>query len=126
MVVYRLITCGTVEEKIYRKQVFKGALARAGTEEANPMRYFTHDELGRLFEASTEGLDVSQTQLHLNRVCVRERACVRGWVSVCEREQCVSDRVCGSLRLGGRGCRRTRLSRQPRWLWRSTCCSSRR
>jgi hypothetical protein len=70
VVVYRLITCGTVEEKIYRKQVFKGALARAGTEQANPMRYFTHDELGRLFEASMEGLDVSQTQLHLNQVRV--------------------------------------------------------
>ena len=24
VVVYRLVTCGTVEEKIYRKQVFKG------------------------------------------------------------------------------------------------------
>ena len=25
---YRLVTCGTVEEKIYRKQVFKGGLSR--------------------------------------------------------------------------------------------------
>ena len=33
VVVYRLITCGTVEEKIYKKQVFKGGLSRSGTEE---------------------------------------------------------------------------------------------
>ena len=30
VVVYRLITCGTVEEKIYRKQVFKGACRAPG------------------------------------------------------------------------------------------------
>lgn len=28
VVVYRLVTCGTVEEKIYRKQVFKGGYDR--------------------------------------------------------------------------------------------------
>ena len=31
VVVYRLVTCGTVEEKVYRRQVFKGGLSRAGT-----------------------------------------------------------------------------------------------
>lgn len=40
VLVYRLITCGTVEEKIYCKQVFKGGLSRAGTHHANPARYF--------------------------------------------------------------------------------------
>lgn len=39
VVVYRLITCGTVEEKAYRKQVFKGGLARAGTEEGVQFRW---------------------------------------------------------------------------------------
>ena len=42
VVVYRLITCGTIEEKIYRKQVYKGALSRTGTDEADPFRYFSH------------------------------------------------------------------------------------
>lgn len=42
MVVYRLITCGTVEEKMYRKQVFKGGLARTGTEAGVQFRYFSH------------------------------------------------------------------------------------
>lgn len=41
VVVYRLITCGTVEEKIYKKQVFKGGLSRSGTEEGVAFRYFT-------------------------------------------------------------------------------------
>ena len=42
VVVHRLITCGTIEEKIYRKQVYKGALSRTGTDEADPFRYFSH------------------------------------------------------------------------------------
>ena len=28
VVIYRLITCGTLEEKIYRKQIFKDALMK--------------------------------------------------------------------------------------------------
>lgn len=47
VVVYRLITCGTVEEKIYKKQVFKGGLSRSGTEEGIAFRYFSQQvELG--------------------------------------------------------------------------------
>lgn len=41
MVSHRLITCGTVEEKIYRKQVYKGALFRMGTEEGIQTAYFS-------------------------------------------------------------------------------------
>jgi hypothetical protein len=37
----RLITCGTVEEKAYRKQVFKGGLSRTGTSEGVQFRYFS-------------------------------------------------------------------------------------
>lgn len=40
--IYRLISCGTVEEKIYRKQVFKRGLFRSGVEEGIPYRYFSH------------------------------------------------------------------------------------
>ena len=39
--VYRLISCGTVEEKIYRNQVFKGALLRRGMQEDAPYQYFS-------------------------------------------------------------------------------------
>jgi hypothetical protein len=41
VVVYRLITCGTIEEKIYRRQVFKGGLFKSGTEEGAQQQYFT-------------------------------------------------------------------------------------
>ena len=41
VIVYRLITCGTVEEKIYRRQVFKGGLFKSGTEEGSQQQYFT-------------------------------------------------------------------------------------
>ena len=40
--VYRLITCASVEEKIYRRQVFKGGLMRAGTQAGDPTRYFSY------------------------------------------------------------------------------------
>eukprot|EP00198_Chlamydomonas_reinhardtii_P013591 XP_001702928.1 SWI/SNF chromatin remodeling complex component [Chlamydomonas reinhardtii] len=66
VVVYRLITCGTVEEKIYRKQVFKGGLSRTGTEEGIQFRYFTQTELKDLFSVSSEGLRTSSTQQQLD------------------------------------------------------------
>lgn len=48
VVVYRLITCGTVEEKIYKKQVFKGGLSRSGTEEGVAFRYFSQQVPGKI------------------------------------------------------------------------------
>ena len=41
MQVYRLICCGTVEDKIYRNQVFKGGLSRSGMQEGIPFKYFS-------------------------------------------------------------------------------------
>ncbi|GFH08860.1 uncharacterized protein HaLaN_03895 [Haematococcus lacustris] len=67
VVVYRLITCGTVEEKIYRKQVFKGGLSRAGTEEGAQFRYFTQQQLRDLFQVTSEGLLASDTQRLLHQ-----------------------------------------------------------
>uniref|UniRef100_A0A3P9HEU3 DNA excision repair protein ERCC-6-like n=1 Tax=Oryzias latipes TaxID=8090 RepID=A0A3P9HEU3_ORYLA len=50
VVIYRLITCGTVEEKIYRRQVFKDSLIRQNTgDKKNPFRYFSKQELKELF-----------------------------------------------------------------------------
>jgi hypothetical protein len=40
VVVYRLITSGTIEEKIYCKQVFKGGLMRAVTEHKDYKKMF--------------------------------------------------------------------------------------
>lgn len=39
VVIYRLITCGTVEEKIYRRQIFKDSITRQTTGNTkNPYR----------------------------------------------------------------------------------------
>lgn len=74
-VVYRLITCGTVEEKIYRKQVFKGGLSRmvthGGTSSAGEQstladfgfRYFTKEELRALFTLEDPFSSATQQQL---------------------------------------------------------------
>ncbi|GLI69029.1 hypothetical protein VaNZ11_013570 [Volvox africanus] len=73
VVVYRLITCGTVEEKIYRRQVFKGGLSKTGTEEGIQFRYFTQTELRDLFSVTTEGLQQSVTQSQLHEMHVHQR-----------------------------------------------------
>ena len=59
--VYRLITSGTVEEKIYRKQVFKAGLSIAGTSGGDVARYFTSGELRDLFACDPAGLEQPAT-----------------------------------------------------------------
>ncbi|KAM5221047.1 DNA excision repair protein ERCC-6-like [Ctenodactylus gundi] len=72
VVVYRLITCGTVEEKIYRRQVFKDSLIRQTTgDKKNPFRYFSKQELRELF--TIEDLQNSTTQLQLQSLHAAHR-----------------------------------------------------
>ncbi|XP_071062381.1 DNA excision repair protein ERCC-6-like [Pseudochaenichthys georgianus] len=72
VVVYRLITCGTVEEKIYRRQVFKDSLIRQNTgDKKNPFRYFSKQELKELF--LLEDTRSSSTQLQLQSLHSRHR-----------------------------------------------------
>lgn len=72
VVVYRLITCGTVEEKIYRRQVFKGSLIRQTTgDKKNPFRYFNKQELRELF--TIEDFQNSATQLQLQSLHAAQR-----------------------------------------------------
>ena len=55
LVVYRLITSGTVEEKIYRRQVYKAGLASVSmpsTADANPTRYGAPPEHAKRAAAS--------------------------------------------------------------------------
>lgn len=66
VLVYRLMTCGTIEEKIYRKQVFKGGLFRTATEHKQQTRYFSQQELHELFTIPESGFDVSLTQKQLH------------------------------------------------------------
>ncbi|XP_062845103.1 DNA excision repair protein ERCC-6-like [Trichomycterus rosablanca] len=64
VIIYRLITCGSVEEKIYKRQVFKDSLIRQTTgDKKNPFRYFTKHELKELF--TLEDTRSSSTQLQL-------------------------------------------------------------
>ncbi|NWQ71057.1 ERC6L protein, partial [Neopipo cinnamomea] len=64
VVIYRLITCGTVEEKIYRRQVFKDSLIRQTTgDKKNPFRYFSKQELRELFTLEDTRTSVTQVQL---------------------------------------------------------------
>ncbi|KAI5260483.1 DNA excision repair protein ERCC-6-like [Manis pentadactyla] len=72
VVVYRLITCGTVEEKIYRRQVFKDSLIRQTTgDKKNPFRYFSKQELRELF--TVEDFQNSATQLQLQYLHAAQR-----------------------------------------------------
>ena len=73
VVVYRLVTCGTVEEKVYRRQVFKGGLSRAGTQDGNHFRYFSADETSQLFEFSDDASRGSKTQKELQRLHAHQR-----------------------------------------------------
>ena len=63
VVIYRLITCGTVEEKIYRKQVFKQSLMLATMEGDSAYRYFTKQELRELFSLEDPSSSITQRQL---------------------------------------------------------------
>ncbi|XP_063096047.1 DNA excision repair protein ERCC-6-like [Cavia porcellus] len=72
VVVYRLITCGTVEEKIYRRQIFKDSLIRQTTgDKKNPFRYFSKQDLRELF--TVEDLQNSATQLQLQSLHAAQR-----------------------------------------------------
>jgi len=91
VIVYRLMTSATIEEKIYKLQVFKGALFRSATEQKEQTRYFSKSvpvlllflvivcsisywifmailypqEIQELFSLPQQGFDVSLTQKQL-------------------------------------------------------------
>lgn len=70
VLVYRLVTCGTIEDKVYQKQVFKGAIFKAGTEQGEQMRYFSESEtqvviMQDLFSSAPEEFLHSSTQKQL-------------------------------------------------------------
>ncbi|XP_051186402.1 SNF2 domain-containing protein ENL1-like [Lolium perenne] len=65
VIVYRLITSATVEEKIYKTQVLKGALFRAATEKNEQPHYFSQSEIQDPFSLPEQGFDVSLTQKQL-------------------------------------------------------------
>ncbi|KXG27450.2 protein CHROMATIN REMODELING 24 isoform X2 [Sorghum bicolor] len=65
VIVYRLMTSATIEEKIYKLQVLKGALFRTATEQKEQTRYFSKSDIQDLFSLPQQGFDVSLTQKQL-------------------------------------------------------------
>ncbi|XP_071848208.1 uncharacterized protein [Apostichopus japonicus] len=64
VVIYRLITCGTVEEKIYRRQIFKDSITKQATGASkNPYRYFSRQDLKELFLLDDPKRSKTQEQL---------------------------------------------------------------
>lgn len=64
VVVYRLVTCSTVEEKIYRRQIFKDSIIKQTTgKQRDPTRYFTKQELRELFTLENPLHSATQVQL---------------------------------------------------------------
>ncbi|KAF6170510.1 hypothetical protein GIB67_031918 [Kingdonia uniflora] len=64
--VYRLMTCGTIEEKIYKMQVYKGGLFKTATEHKEQTRYFSQQDLKDIFALPKDGFDISLTQQQLH------------------------------------------------------------
>uniref|UniRef100_A0A8R7TR51 DNA excision repair protein ERCC-6-like protein n=2 Tax=Triticum urartu TaxID=4572 RepID=A0A8R7TR51_TRIUA len=65
VIVYRLMTAGTIEEKIYRMQIFKWGLFRTATEQKEQTRYFNQRDIQELLSLPAQGFDVSSTQKQL-------------------------------------------------------------
>ncbi|XP_033628279.1 DNA excision repair protein ERCC-6-like [Asterias rubens] len=72
VVIYRLISCDTVEEKMYRRQIFKDSLTKQATGTSkNPFRYFSRKELHDLF--TLDDPHSSSTQLQLQDMHAAQR-----------------------------------------------------
>ena len=50
VIVYRCVTCGTIEEKMYARQVWKQCLNKKVIENKHTLRHFSKDELKDLFQ----------------------------------------------------------------------------
>jgi len=54
VVVYRLIGSGSIEDKMFRLQVFKRSLAKTAMEQESQIRFFTTKDLKQLFEPPSQ------------------------------------------------------------------------
>ena len=73
VVVYRLVTVGTVEEKIYRRQVFKGGVSKSATDGVSGKQYFDADDATQLFEMRENAMRASDTMKQLNALHAADR-----------------------------------------------------
>jgi len=56
VVVYRLVGAAAIEDKMFRLQVFKRALAKSALEHEQQLRFFTHKQLKQLFEPPSKSV----------------------------------------------------------------------
>jgi len=66
VMVYRMVTCGTIEERIYRRQISKVGLLKSVTGNSNQQRYFSKSELKDVF--TLEDPTKSQTQIQFKHL----------------------------------------------------------
>ena len=59
--VYRLITAGTIEEKIYQRQIFKTALSNQVLQDPKQIRLFSQKDLKDLFTLKADTEDITET-----------------------------------------------------------------
>nr|CAG4717104.1 unnamed protein product [Naegleria fowleri] len=71
VVVYRLVTAGTIEEYIYGKQIPKNTVTRTATVQSNQYRYFSDSDLREMF--TLKATTVSNTCNRLNKIHKDER-----------------------------------------------------
>ncbi|GBG83531.1 hypothetical protein CBR_g37246 [Chara braunii] len=74
VIVYRLITCGTIEEVIYRRQVFKAGLMKTAVEKKRQTSYFSRQELEEVFRVKIGRFKKSETQEQLEMLHGDEQA----------------------------------------------------
>lgn len=63
VVVYRLMTAGTIEEKIYHRQIFKQFLTNKILKDAKQRRFFKMNDIHDLFSLDDTGADTETGQL---------------------------------------------------------------
>ena len=90
--IYRLITAGTIEEKIYQRQIFKTAMTNKVLQDAKQRRLFSQRDLKDLFSLSADngsirsgGDGITATSAITNGVGVVESADLEGKES-CDNE----------------------------------------
>uniref|UniRef100_A0A674CL10 DNA excision repair protein ERCC-6 n=1 Tax=Salmo trutta TaxID=8032 RepID=A0A674CL10_SALTR len=82
--VYRLLTAGTIEEKIYHRQIFKHFLTNRVLKDPKQRRFFKSNDIYELFTLSNpDGTQGTETSAIFAGTHTRGSACLSYWFCVC-------------------------------------------
>lgn len=84
MTVYRLVTSGTIEEKIYHRQIFKQFLSNRVLDDPRQQRFFKTNDLHELFTFTD---DISEVRANICSLSAKGNM----------RKTRAGYRVCGNL-----------------------------